>query len=179
MASATDPTRAPYDPETLAIGVLGRPHGVKGEIALRPYNQQGRSLERLDRITLERDGRREQRAVVACRAVGGGYLLRLEGIADREAAAALTLAEVRVSRTALPPLGAGEYYVENVRGCAVEDEAGAALGLAVGTFWNGAHDVVTVTAPDGHERLIPLVPDFVLTVDIPGRKIVVRWDAEP
>jgi 16S rRNA processing protein RimM len=151
---------------------------VKGELALRPYNPQGRSLEALGRVVLVRDGRREERGVLACRAVGGGYLLRLEGVADREAAAALTLAEVRVARATLPPLGPGEYYVEDVPGCAVEDEAGARLGLAVGTFWNGAHDVLTVTAPDGRERLIPLVPDFVLTVDAPGRKIVVRWDLD-
>jgi ribosomal 30S subunit maturation factor RimM len=48
----------------------------------------------------------------------------------------------------------------------------------VGTFWNGAHDVVTVAGPDGREHLIPLVPDFVLSVDPAGRKIIVRWDAE-
>lgn len=158
--------------------MLGRPHGVGGEIALRPYNPHGRSLETLRRIVLERDGRRETREVTACRAVAGGYLLRFDGVADREAAAALTLAEVRVPRAALPPLGPGEYYVEDVPGCAVANEAGAPLGVAVGTFWNGAHDVVTVAAPDGREHLIPLVPDFVLTVDAPGRKITVRWDTE-
>lgn len=152
---------------------------MSGEIALRPYNPNGRGLEMLRRIVLEREGRRETREVSACRAVAGGYLLRLAGVADREAAAALTLAEVRVPRAALPPLGPGEYYVEDVPGCAVVDETGAPLGIAVGTFWNGAHDVVTVSAPDGREHLIPLVPDFVLTVDGPGRKLTVRWDTEP
>ena len=47
--------------------------------------------------------------------------------------------------------------------------------MAVGTFWNGAHDVLTVAEGD-QERHIPLVPDFVLTVDARGRKIRVRWD---
>jgi 16S rRNA processing protein RimM len=116
--------------------------------------------------------------VVACRPVSGGYLMRIAGVGDREAAAALTLGEVRVARASLPPLGPGEFYVEDVIGCAVDDEAGRALGAATGTFWNGAHDVVTVADGAGHERLIPLVPDFVLTVDIPGRKIRVRWDDE-
>jgi 16S rRNA processing protein RimM len=97
----------------------------------------------------------------------------------------LTLREVRVPRTALPPLEPGEYYVEDVPGCAVEDENGRALGVAVGTFWNGAHDVLTVADQErqegqegeaGKERLIPLVPAIVLTVDARGRKIRVRWD---
>jgi 16S rRNA processing protein RimM len=152
---------------------------VAGEIALRPYNPRGRALAGLGQILLVRDGRREEREVVACRPVEGGYLLRLGGVADREAAAALTLAEVRVARAALPPLAPGEYYVEDVVGCAVVDEAGTVLGVAVGAFWNGAHDVMTVAGPEGREHLIPLVPDFVLTVDAAGRKITVRWDADP
>ena len=52
----------------------------------------------------------------------------------------------------------------------------SALGVAIGTFWNGAHDVLTVSDAEGQERLIPLVPDFVLTVDARGRKIRVRWN---
>ena len=157
---------------------------MTGEISLRPYNPQGRSLAALRRIIVVRAGRREERDVTGCRPVEGGYLMRLAGVADREAAATFTLAEVRIARTALPPLGPGEYYVEDVPGCAVEDEAGRALGVAVGTFWNGAHDVLTVAGPEGpegkegKELLIPLVADFVLTVDARGRKIRVRWDAD-
>jgi 16S rRNA processing protein RimM len=151
---------------------------VSGELSLRPYNPHGRSLGSLRRIVVVRQGLRQEREVVACRPVEGGYLMRLAGVGDREAAAGLTLGEVRVARTSLPPLDPGEYYVEDVPGCAVEDEAGRLLGVAIGTFWNGAHDVVTVSDSDGHEHLIPLVPEFVLTVDAPGRKITVRWDAE-
>lgn len=158
---------------------------MTGELSLRPYNPQGRSLAALRRIVVVRAGRREEREVTACRPVEGGYLMRLAGVADREAAAAFTLGEVRVLRKSLPPLEPGEYYVEDVPGCAVENEEGRALGVAVGTFWNGAHDVLTVVGQegqegqegqDGQERLIPLVPDFVLTVDARGRKIRVRWD---
>jgi 16S rRNA processing protein RimM len=157
---------------------------VTGEISLRPYNPQGRSLAALRRIIVVRAGRREEREVTGCRPVEGGYLMRLAGVATREAAAAFTLGEVRVLRTSLPALEPGEYYVEDVPGCLVEDEAGRALGLAVGTFWNGAHDVLAVVdqagqeGKEGKERLIPLVPDFVLTVDARGRKIRVRWDEE-
>ena len=122
---------------------------MTGELSLRPYNPQGRSLAALRRIIVVRAGRREEREVTACRPVEGGYLMRLAGVADREAAATFTLGEVRVLRTALPPLEPGEYYVEDVPGCAVEDEAGRALGVAVGTFWNGAHDVLTVADARG------------------------------
>jgi len=172
------PKPGAYDPATLAIGVFGRPHGVTGEISLRPYNARGRELASVREVHLSHDGRWTTHQLVGCRPVEGGYLCRLAGVGDRDAAAKLTLAEVRVARTALPPLAPGEYYVEDVLGCAVEDVSGRSLGVARGTFWNGAHDVMTAAGPDGHEHLIPLVPDFVLLVDGPGRKITVRWDPD-
>jgi 16S rRNA processing protein RimM len=165
-----------YDPDTISVGVFGRPHGVGGALALRPHNPGSRALDGLGQVlACAADGRRTAYDVASLRPVAGGYLIRLAGIDDREAAAALTLSEVRAPRAALPALAPGEYYVEDVVGCAVEDQAGRALGVARGTFWNGAHDVCTVVAADGAERLIPLVPDFVLDVDAPGRKMRVRW----
>jgi 16S rRNA processing protein RimM len=165
------------DPETLVFGLLGRPHGVHGEIKLRPHNPSSRALGAPSHLVLvRRDGRRTRHEVTALRAVADGYLVRFADVSDREAAAALTLAEVRVPRAALPPLAPGEFYVEDVVGCAVDDEAGRPLGSVRETFWNGAHDVAIVAGPDGRERLIPLVPDFVLDVDAAGRKMRVRWN---
>ena len=40
-----------------------------------------------------------------------------------------------------------------------------------------AQDVMVVSGPGGEEELIPLVPQFVVTMDAPGRKIVVAWDS--
>ena len=175
----------PYDPDTVVLGVVGRPHGVRGELWLRPHNATGRSFEGLATLVLERAGHRASYAVVSMRPTPDGALAKLAGIDDREAAAALTLSEVRAPRVALPPLAPGEYYVGDVVGCAVAHEDGRPLGVAASTFWNGAHDVMDVVgdgAPGGDaasapdERLIPLLPQFVVTVDAPGRKIVVSWD---
>jgi 16S rRNA processing protein RimM len=166
----------PYDPETVVVGAVGRPHGLHGELWVRPYNAGGDALDGIEAVVLDRDGVRTTYAVQAARAAGDGVLIKLAGIDDREAAATLTLALVRVPRAELPPLEAGEFYVEDVVGCAVSHEDGRPLGSAVGTFWNGAHDVMTVLDAAGRERLIPLVRDFVVAVDVPGRNIRVIWE---
>ena len=82
---------------------------------------------------------------------------------------------MRAWRSGAAAARAGEYYVEDVIGCAVEDDKGGRSGRVQGVFWNGAHDVATVVDADGRERLIPLVPDFVLAVDAAGRRMRVRW----
>jgi 16S rRNA processing protein RimM len=166
----------PYDPETLSVGVLGRPHGVRGDIYFRPHNPQSRAFDDVRQILLVREGKSRLYHVTSMRPVADAYVAHLEGVEDREAAAALTQSEIRVARASLPPLAPGEYYVEDVVGCAVEGEDGRPLGVVRGTIWNGAHDVATVDGADGRERLIPLVPEFVLNVDATARKIRVRWD---
>jgi 16S rRNA processing protein RimM len=167
-----------YDPETLSVGVLGRPHGIRGDIYFRPHNPQSRAFDEVVELLIVRDGQRRLYDVTSMRPVADAYIAHLAGVEDREAAAALSLAEVRVARASLPPLEPGEYFVEDVVGCAVEGEDGRPLGVVRGTLWNGAHDVATVEDADGRERLIPLVAEFVLNVDAPARKMRVRWEDE-
>jgi len=165
-----------YDPETVVLGAVGKPHGVHGEVWLRPHNVHGRTFEGLRELILVKDGVATTRAIASLRLAEGGALARLVGVDTREAAAALGLAEVRARRAALPPLGPGEFYVGDVIGCEVFHEDGRALGVVASTFWNGAQDVMVVAGPGGAEELVPLVAQFVVTVDAPGRKIVVAWD---
>jgi 16S rRNA processing protein RimM len=166
---------APYDPETVVLGVVGKPHGVRGEVMLRPHNVHGRSFEGLRALTLVRGATSTTYEIVALRTTPDGAIARLRGVDDREAAAALTLAEIRAPRASMPPLAPGEYYVSDVVGCQVFHESGRALGTVESTFWNGAQDVMVVGG-GADEQLIPLVPAFVVTVDVPGRKIVVSWE---
>jgi 16S rRNA processing protein RimM len=172
---------ATYDPGTIAIGVLGKPHGIHGEIALRLFNLETSSLEELRTVILERAGERTTRAVTRARPFGKGLLVTFEGISSRDEAAALTLSQVRVDRATLPVPGPGEYFVSDVIGCEVFDDEGARLGLVDETFWNGAHDIMIIRPGTGAddagptEHLIPLVPDFIREVDVPRRTIRVAW----
>jgi 16S rRNA processing protein RimM len=166
-----------FDPESLVVGVVGRPHGVRGEITLRAFNERGDSLLDARSLIVELSGMRSVHPVEHVRPTPQGLLVKLVGIDDRDEAATLTGALVRLPRASLPPLGPDEFYVEDVVGCQVVRDDGVGLGMAIGTFWNGAHDVMTVVdGGEARERLIPLVADFVLSVDAPGRKIVVRWE---
>jgi 16S rRNA processing protein RimM len=169
---------AGFDDATIAIGVLGRPHGVGGEITLRLFNDIGEPPEELESVILERGGKRQPRVVTSCRPCAAGLLIRLEGISSREEAATLTRSEVRIARAALPALEPEEYYVADLLGCRVEAEDGSVMGVVVETFWNGGQDVMVVRGEGGSaaEQLIPLVPDFVREVDVAARLVRVAWE---
>ncbi len=163
-----------YDPLTIPIGVLGKPHGIHGEIILRPFNPQGAALQDAPAFILEREGGREVRPVRAIRPSADGYLVTFQDVETREQAAALTRSRVRIERRLLPPLADAEYYVEDVVGCRVVNGDDTPLGTVKETFWSGAHDVMVVVGTEEH--LIPLIPRFVIAVDAAGRTVRVAWD---
>jgi 16S rRNA processing protein RimM len=43
---------------------------------------------------------------------------------------------------------------------------------------HGAHPILAVRDEAGHERLIPYVPVYVVSVDVSQRRIVVDWELD-
>ena len=161
--------------QTLPFGRLGRPHGVRGEIALRPFNGGGEGLADTPLpapVQLVRQQERRPMTLVAARPANEIVLIRLEGVDTREQAAALTNFELWLPRAALPALAPEEFYVEDLIGCTVVDLEGRARGTVRASFWNGAQDVLTVDGPDG-ELLVPAVAEFIREVDLEARRMVV------
>ena len=192
--------RPTYDPQSLLVGVIGKPHGLDGEMTLRAYNLHGADLAKVPELIFERGQGRDARRLRTARRRADGWLVRVEGVDSRDAAAALTHTPVRVLKQALPALGPGEFFVEDLLGCEVRTVDGDVLGLVDTIFWNGAHDVMSVqqtvhggqvegadagegggagkARPAVVEHLIPLVPNFLHTVDPAARQVVVVWQRE-
>jgi 16S rRNA processing protein RimM len=161
--------------QSLPFGRLGRPHGVRGELALRPFNADGDGLAGQDLpapVQLVRGQERREMTLLSVRPANETLLVRLEGVDTREQAAALTNFELWLARTALPPLSPDEFYVEDLLGCTVVDLEGRVRGTVRASFWNGAQDVLTLDGPEG-ELLVPAVPEFIRAVDLDARRVVV------
>jgi 16S rRNA processing protein RimM len=170
--------------DAIGLGVFGRPHGVRGEIVFHAHNPSGARLEDLKFpfvVKLGDDPRAgapprkhpESVGLLGARAFGDASLVRLEGVNDRDVAAGYTNLEVLVPRAILPPLAHGEYYISDLVGCTVADDAGRARGKVVGVYWNGHQDILEITGDDGAELLIPAVPEFLKQVDLTARHLVV------
>jgi 16S rRNA processing protein RimM len=111
--------------------------------------------------------------VVASRPVKDGFLIRFASPENREALADLVGGEVQLERQQLPALSSAEFYVEDVLGFDVCLAHGGRLGSVRGTFWNGAYDVMSVVGDDGQETFVPVLPEFVLSVDVAARRLTV------
>ena len=162
--------------EWLPFGVLRRPHGTAGEIPLRPFNvggSEGAAPIPPVRVRLARAQEATEANLVACRSVHGGFLVRFEGIATREAAAALAGQEIHLPRTAFAPLDGAEFFVDDIVGCEAFHIDGQRIGRIRGTFWNGAQDVMMIVGEDGSERLLPVVSEYIRRFEREPRRLIV------
>ncbi len=148
-------------------------HGLRGAVKVHLHNVDSEALAASERVILAVAGEERSLQSRFLGEAGGLAILELEGVKDRDAADALRGARVLVDREALSPLAEDEYFYVDLIGCRVEDEAGSALGTVAEVFSAGASDVLVVR--DGHEeRMIPLVDEWVVAVDLEARCIRVR-----
>lgn len=103
----------------------------------------------------------------------GEVRIELEGIARREAAAALTGLFLIGEAAQLESLPPGEHYWYEWIGCTVSTSQGRRLG-SVKEIWDaGAHDVLVIEEEEsGRERLLPVVGALLREVDVAARRIV-------
>ncbi|MFW5925812.1 MAG: ribosome maturation factor RimM [Myxococcota bacterium] len=158
-------------PEPIAFGVVTRPHGVRGEVRVHPYNPDSDLLLRIDRVWLLTAGA-EPRQVVVERARRGPHavLVQLEGVRGREQAEALRGVELGVERESLPPAEEDEWYVVDLVGAVVRDPQGTALGEVVDVIHYPSVDCLQVRTADG-DREVPMVEPWLQEVDADAGEI--------
>ena len=130
---------------------VGRPHGLDGSFHVDAPLEEG---------ALVRIGEREF-TVAERKGSDAQPIIRLEGIDDRDAAAALTGSVLQTG--VAEPLGDDEWLVEDLVGCRIEG-----LGEVTGVLEGMSCDVLDVNG-----ELIPLVSDAVTKVDVENKVIEV------
>jgi len=153
------------------VGVVARAHGVRGELRVRLHNPESDILERVAEVELEGKGRFAVRGV---RPERDAVLVRLAGCDTREAAEALRGAAVRVPRAALPAPGEDEYYFCDLVGLQVIDPDGTPRGHVRDVREGPGHATLLVTREDGREIDVPMADAWVVSVEIPAGRIVIR-----
>lgn len=160
--------------DALRIGRVARAHGLKGELEVRLDWPDSRSLLAAQRVLLTlADGATQACSIVGKRQTHKGILVRLEGVADRDAADALCGAIVGVLRTELPPLADGEYYLCDLVGLGVSGPAGA-VGRVIEIQMYPSVDAIVIEGVSGQRFEQPLLAEWLERVDVAEGSIVLR-----
>ena len=147
-------------PVTLAA--IAGAHGVTGEVRLKLFG------ERLDTLSAHRAFNDGSLTLKTLRDDGkGGAVARFAEVADRTAAEKLRGTVLTIPRSALPPLGEGEYYHADLLGLPAISDAGEPLGKVIAVENFGAGDLLEIERPDGKRFMVPM-----------RAEAVPEWDAE-
>jgi 16S rRNA processing protein RimM len=150
---------------------VGRAHGIRGFVQVRPHNASSDALDECKRVELLLpSGERRSVDVVSCARSGRGYLVKFAGVDDREAAQALTHSAVLVPRSELPPLGEGEAYLVDLVGAEVVAPDGV-IGEVVEVAVHPSVDTLVIRRADGKLVELALLPAFVARLDPAARRV--------
>lgn len=162
--------------QRVLVGVVGAPHGVQGECRVKTYTEEPAAIGRYRPLTTA-DGR-TRFAITKLRPLKGDMVVaRFEGVATREAAAALTNTKLFVDRALLPQVEDEEFYHADLIGLWAETDAGVRLGQVVAVPNYGAGDLLEIRTEGAETLLVAFTRAFVPTVDVAGGRLVVSAEA--
>lgn len=142
----------------IEAGRIVNTHGVAGEVKIEVWLDSPQFMKKCGRIFV--DG--APLKIISAREHKGFLLARLEGVDDVNAAMRLKGREVRIDRgDAKLPRGA--YFLQDIIGAAVVDEAGSAVGTLEEIMETPASRIYVVRGE--REHMIPAVPEFIRSVD--------------
>ncbi len=160
----------------VAVAVLGKTHGNRGEITAFALSSKPERYERLREVTLfNASGDLLRSAEVESVWFHSGTLIfKFRGIDSISEAETLARAEVRIPVSEREPLEEGEFFDSDLIGCeVVERSTGESLGRVTGMEDAGGPGLLVVNG----ELLVPFARSICVEIDPTAKRIVVELPA--
>ena len=158
----------------LVVGRVVKAHGITGEVVVEIRTDDpdtrfapGSSL----RGKPSRGGPESRYLVESVREHGAKLLVRLDGVADRNAAESLRGTVFVVDSEDLPPIeDPDEFYDHQLEGLQVVTTIGETVGTVAEVLHTAAGELLSIRAEEG-EVLVPFVSAIVTSVSLADQKI--------
>ena len=173
MSSASD---------TLVIGIIGAPYGVKGWVKITSYTHDLDGVFVYTPWLLGQVQEGNQYVVDQWRTHNKGLVAKLVGVDNRDDAEGIKNLEISIKAEMLPELDDSDVYWRELVGMRVVTDKGYNLGVIKELFETGANDVLLVKANlndafGQKERMVPYLLDQVIKqVDRQAKTVTVDWD---
>jgi 16S rRNA processing protein RimM len=160
------------EPEFLAVGRLGKPHGVRGDLILQIWTDFPERLQP-GAVLLAGDDLQEVE-LAHVKPHQKNLIVRLAGIKSRESAARFTNLILHIPVEHAMPLPQGEFYHHELVGLTAVGDDGQVLGQISEVLVTGANDVYAVKNDDGRELLLPATEEVILAIDLDAGQVQVH-----
>jgi 16S rRNA processing protein RimM len=156
----------------LECGKIVGTHGLRGEIKVQPWSDSPDFLCGFDVFYLDANGEKPIR-VASARVHKHMALLCFEGINSIDDANNMRGKVLYINRDDAPD--DGKPFIQDLLGLAVLDaDTGEFYGKLMEVLETGANDIYIVRNDEGGEKLIPVIPQVVISTDIKGGEVLIR-----
>lgn len=148
------------------IGIILKPHGVKGAIKVGPMTDDVARFKKLEKVYINE----KMYKVLNAQLSSNEVFLTLDGINSRDEAELFRNKEIQVEKNDAVKLEEGRYFIVDIVGCEVfvEDEP---IGKIQEVLQHGAADVYVIKSKD-KECMVPALKKLLVSVDTENKKIV-------
>ena len=153
----------------IEAGRITSTHGVHGEVKIEVWLDTPEDLKHYRRIFI--DG--QERKLLSVRQQSRFVIAKLDQVDDINAAQPFKGKTIYIAREDAP-LPPGGYFLQDLLDAKVVLEDGSPVGVLTEILERPANNVYVVTAPDGKEILIPVVPAFIIRADAENGIVTVR-----
>ena len=146
--------------ETLVIGIVAKPQGIRGELKITPYTDDVKRFNKLKSVVIDD----KTYSVVSAKACDGFAVISILGVNDRNTAETFRNKLLKVKREdAIKPKD-GSYFIVDIIGSTLLTDTGKNLGKIVDVTALKT-DVFTVLLTSGKVMRFPFLKDVVLSVN--------------
>ena len=154
--------------QTLKIGLVVKPQGIKGELKVKPLTDDVTRYKNLKTVLI--DG--VSYKVISARPTIDSVFVLLDGITDRNVAESFRGKFLCVKKQDAVALPENTYFVVDIEGSKIYTEQG--LVGTVREVTSAKTDYFTVDTVDGRVLRFPFLKDLILNVDTDNKKITVK-----
>lgn len=162
------------EPVFLAIGILRKPHGIKGEMVLELLTDFPERVAKGKKVYLGEGY--DFSTIKSVRNSNKGLLVQLEHIEYPEEAQKLRNKVVYILTSEIPNLPSGRFYYHQVVGLVVYRDDKTRLGIVSDIITTGSNDVYVIKPDDEKEKeiLLPAITSVILEIDLKKGIMVVN-----
>ena len=154
---------------TLKIGLITKPHGVRGEMRVTPLTDDASRFKRLKNVMIDGVSFKIANVKIATDAV----YLSVIGVEDRNSAESFRGKFLCVKREDAEPLTEFSYYITDIIGCNVVTETGDTI-CVITEVTSAKTDIFTGRTEKGKIVRFPFLRDYLVKVDTEKKTIVVK-----
>jgi 16S rRNA processing protein RimM len=161
--------------DRIAIGVIRKAHGVRGEASVEPWTDSPDRFEKLKKVTLVSPDEKDTRiaAIESARAHGDRLLVKFGGIATPEDVQQLRGWTVEIPEEQARKLDPDEYFLHDLAGLHLIDAEGQDRGEVLEAYEGGGGVLLNVRRANGKTYEVPFAQSICTEINLKQKKIIV------